>query len=153
MLFHPHIHVLVPAVGLAQSGCELRHPRTEEYLLPERALAHAARKAMNQALASDHPEIFARIEPALWLKPWVVQAHGAGRGRTALRYLVAYVKKSAFSEDRLLGHDQTGRIVLAIGRAWIESLKAKRSIHSNSSGPGFFTSCPRVLFGFDVMDG
>ena len=39
MLFHPHIHVLVPAVGLAQSGCELRHPRNEEYLLPEKALA------------------------------------------------------------------------------------------------------------------
>jgi Transposase zinc-binding domain/Putative transposase len=47
MLFHPHIHVLVPAVGLAQSGCELRHPRTEEYLLPEKARAHAARKAIN----------------------------------------------------------------------------------------------------------
>ena len=113
MLFHPHIHVLVPAVGLAQSGCELRHPRNEEYLLPEKALAHAARKAINQALARDHPEIFARIEPAVWLKPWVAQAQGAGRGRTALRYLAAYVKKSAFSEGRLLGYDQTGRIVLS----------------------------------------
>jgi hypothetical protein len=76
MLFHPHIHVLLPAVGLAQSGCELRHPRNEEYLLPEKALAHAARKAINQALARDHPEIFARIEPAVWLKPWVAQAPG-----------------------------------------------------------------------------
>jgi Putative transposase len=111
--FNPHIHVLVPAVGLAQSGCELRHPRNEEYLLPEKALAHAARKAINQALARDHPEIFARIEPAVWLKPWVAQAQGAGRGRTALRYLAAYVKKSAFSEGRLLGYDQTGRIVLS----------------------------------------
>ena len=113
MLFHPHIHVLVPAVGLAQSGCELRHPRNQEYLLPEKALAHAARKAIKEALARDHPEIFARIEPAVWLKPWVAQAQGAGRGRTALRYLAAYVKKSAFSEGRLLGYDQTGRIVLS----------------------------------------
>ena len=37
----------------------------------------------------------------------------AGRGRTALRYLAAYVKKSAFSEGRLLGYDQSGRIVLS----------------------------------------
>jgi hypothetical protein len=95
MLFHPHIHMLVPAVGLAQSGCALTHPRNEAYLLPEKALAHAARKAINEALARDHPEIFARIEPAVWLKPWVAQAQGAGRGRTALRYLAAYVKKSA----------------------------------------------------------
>ena len=67
----------------------------------------------NEALARDHPEIFARIEPAVWLKPWVAQAQGAGRGRTALPYLAAYVKKSAFSEGRLLGYDQTGRIVLS----------------------------------------
>jgi hypothetical protein len=39
MLFHPHIHVLVPAVGLAPSGCELRHPRNQEYLLSEKAQA------------------------------------------------------------------------------------------------------------------
>ena len=41
------------------------------------------------------------------------QAQGAGGGGTALRYLAAYVKKSAFSEGRLLGYDQTGRIVLS----------------------------------------
>ncbi|HEY5704298.1 MAG TPA: transposase [Terrimicrobiaceae bacterium] len=63
---------------------------------------------------------FARIEPAAWLKPWVAQAHGVGRGRTALRYLAAYVKKSAFSEGRLLGYDQTGRLVLSLSgqRRW-----------------------------------
>ena len=113
MLFHPHIHVLVPAVGLAKSGCELRHPRNEEYLLPEKALAHATRKAINEVLARDHPEIFVRIEPAVWQKPWVAHAQTAGRGRTALRYLAAYVKKSAFSEGRLLGYDQSGCIVLS----------------------------------------
>jgi hypothetical protein len=112
MLFHPHIHVLVPAVGLAQSGCELSHPRNQEYLLPEKALAHATRKAIKEVLARDHPEIFGRIEPALWQKPWVAHAQAAGRGRTALRYLAAYVKKSAFSEGRLLGYDSSGRIVL-----------------------------------------
>ena len=125
MLFHPHIHVLVPAVGLAQSGCELRHPRNEEYFLPEKALAHATRKAINEVLAGDHPEIFARIEPAVWQKPWVAQAQGAGRGRTALRYLAAYVKKSAFSEGRLLGYDQTGRIVLSYRDSVDRKLKSE----------------------------
>jgi hypothetical protein len=113
MLFHPHIHVLVPAVGLAQSGCELNHPRNQEDLIPEKALAHATRRAINEVLAKDHPEIFVRIEPAVWQKPWVAHAQAAGRGRTALRYLAAYVKKSAFSEGRLLGYDQSGRIVLS----------------------------------------
>jgi Putative transposase/Transposase zinc-binding domain len=113
MLFHPHIHMLVPAVGLAPGGCQLSHPRNQEYLLPQKALAHATGKAINKALADDHPEILARIEPAAWQKPWVAQVQGAGRGRTALRYLAAYVKKSAFSEGRLLGYDPSGRIVLS----------------------------------------
>jgi hypothetical protein len=52
MLFHPHIHVLVPAVGLAQNGCELRHPRNQEYLLPEKALRmRHARQSMRRSLA------------------------------------------------------------------------------------------------------
>ena len=36
----------------------------------------------------------------------------AGRGRTALRYLAAYVKKSALSDERLLGYDAEGRVLL-----------------------------------------
>jgi len=122
MLFHPYIHVLVPAVDLAQSGCEITHPRNEECLLPEKALAHATRKAINEALAWDHPDIFARIEPAAWRKPWMADARAPGRGRTALRDLAAYVKKSASSEGRLLGYDQTGRIVLSYRTAPMESL-------------------------------
>ena len=89
--------------GLRQSGCELRHPRNEEYLLPEKALAYAARKAIQALAKANHAEIFARIEPAVWQKLWVAQCKAAGRGRTALRYLAAYVKKSAFSEERLAG--------------------------------------------------
>ena len=81
----------------------------------EKALAHATRKAINEVLARDHPEIFARIEPTVWQKPWVAYARACtmGRGRTALRYLAAYVKKSSFSEGRLLDYDQSGRIPLS----------------------------------------
>ena len=81
ILFHPSIRALVPAVGLAPNGCEIRNPRNEEYLLPEKALSHATRKAIKEALARDHPEMLARIEPASWQKPWVAQVQEAGRGR------------------------------------------------------------------------
>ena len=83
----------------------------------------------------------------------MAQVQGAGRGRTALRYLAAYVKKSAFSEGRMLGHDQSGRIVRGIATARTETLKAKRLIHSNLSGAGFFMSCPSALFASDTTDG
>ena len=42
----------------------------------------------------------------------VAQCKAAGRGRTALPYLAAYVRKSAFSEERLQGHDKDGRLIM-----------------------------------------
>ena len=38
--------------------------------------------------------------------------HQAISGRSALRYLASYVCKSAFKEDRLVGYDDQGRILL-----------------------------------------
>jgi hypothetical protein len=68
---------------------------------------------MKETLARDYPEMLARIEPALWQKPWVAQAQGAGRGHTALRYLASYVKKVGLQRRQLLGYDQGGRILLS----------------------------------------
>jgi Putative transposase len=67
----------------------------------EKALDSASRRRWrmrrarqsNEVLARDHPEIFVRIEPTVWQKPWVAHARAAGRGRTALRYLAAYVEE------------------------------------------------------------
>ena len=83
---------LKPRVRRRADGETYQYRYRQEYLLPEKALAHATRKAINEALARDHPEIFVQIEPAVWQKPWVAHAQAAGRGPTALRYLAAYVK-------------------------------------------------------------
>jgi putative transposase len=58
------------------------------------------------------PKTFVRIEPTVSQKPWVAPVLQDGR-RTALRYLAAYLKKSAFGEGRLLDCDQSGRIMLS----------------------------------------
>ena len=59
----------------------------------EKALAHATRKAINEVLARDHPEIFVRIEPTVWQKPWVAHARACRTGAHSLRYLTAYVEE------------------------------------------------------------
>jgi hypothetical protein len=112
MFFHPHIHILIPAVALSQGGCQLRHPRNQEYLIPEKALAYAVRQGVQSSLKANHAGIFAQIEAAAWEKDWVAQCKSAGRGRTALRYLAAYVRKSAFSQERLQGHDKDGHLIM-----------------------------------------
>ena len=76
------------------------------------ALARRLRARFEAALKHKHPELAARIDLSKESQDWVVQCKEAGRGRSALRYLAAYVKKSAFSESRLLGHDNEGRILL-----------------------------------------
>jgi hypothetical protein len=111
MLHHPHLHLLVPALGLKAGGCALAHPRQEEYLLPERALASRLRARLAARLQSEHPVLSRQIDISSSSQDWVVQCRHAGRGRNALRYLAAYVKKSAFSESRLAGYDTSGRIL------------------------------------------
>ena len=112
MQLHPHVHILIPAVALSADGCQLLHPQNEEFLVPVFALGAHLRQLFRQRLARDHPQLYERIAPAVWQQDWVVHAQPAGRGRSALRHLAAYVGKSAFHEDRLAGDDAAGRVLL-----------------------------------------
>ena len=112
MLFHPHVHIIVPAVGLAPDGCALVHPKVEDYLLPHALLARAVRERFERLLREQHPELYSWVEPKVWQMKWNVNCRPVGRGKTALRYVAAYVNKSAFNESRLDGYDVHGRIRL-----------------------------------------
>jgi Putative transposase len=112
MLHHPHIHILIPAVALSEEGCRLLHPKNEEFLVPVMPLAAHIRKLFRQTLAKQYHDLHRRIAPSVWRQDWVVDCRPAGRGRSALRYLAAYVCKSAFNEGRLGGCDSQGRVLL-----------------------------------------
>ena len=86
--------------------------RDPEYLLPERALARRLRSRFEERLRQNYPELAAQIDLSASSADWVVQCKAAGRGRSALRYLAAYVSKSAFNESRLDGYDENGLIRL-----------------------------------------
>lgn len=112
MLHHPHIHILIPAVALSEDGCRLVHPSNEDFLVPVNALALRIRNLLSKTLAIQHPELHQRIDPSVWDQDWVVDCRPAGRGRSAVRYLAAYVCQSAFNENRLAGYDWQGRVRL-----------------------------------------
>jgi hypothetical protein len=112
MFLHPHVHILIPAVALSADGCHLLHPKNEEFLVPVFALAAHLRQLFRQRLARDHPQLYERIAPEVWQQAWVVHCQPAGRGRSAVRYLAAYIGQSAFHEDRLAGWDAQGRVLL-----------------------------------------
>jgi hypothetical protein len=106
LMWHPHVHMLVPGGALAPDGRTwLRLPRRRKlYLVPVRPLAerfrgrflHLARRALPDVPFPEIP----------WDKRWVVFAkpvvHGAG---AVLDYLGRYVFRTALSDKAIVGCD------------------------------------------------
>ncbi|MDQ8196442.1 transposase, partial [Coraliomargarita sp. SDUM461004] len=121
MLHHPHVHMIVPAVGLDASGCALVQPRYEGYLVPHALMADEVRDQFAASLLIRHRGLYNQVDPEIWKMKWNVNCQPVGRGKTALRYVAAYVAKSAFNQSRLGGYDADGLI-----RLWCTRSKDKR---------------------------
>jgi predicted RNA-binding Zn-ribbon protein involved in translation (DUF1610 family) len=99
LAYHPHIHYLVPAGGLAP-GTHTWLPARQDFLLPVKALSKIFRGKFRQALVKT--PLFARIPSKVWQQDWVVHCKAVGNGRTALKYLAPYVFRVAISNHRLV---------------------------------------------------
>ena len=99
LAYHPHIHYLVPAGGLA-SDAQTWLPARQDFLLPVKALSKIFRGKLRQALVKT--TLFARIPSKVWQQDWVVHCKPVGNGRTALKYLAPYVFRVAISNRRLV---------------------------------------------------
>ena len=104
LVYHPHVHYLVPAVALRADGT-LCFPKDPEYLLPVQRLGARFRSRLRRRLREADPALIARVPARTWRKPWVVHSQSAGRGPEALSYLARYVQKTAISGTRLLDQD------------------------------------------------
>ena len=103
--FHPHVHCVVPAGGLSADRLRWVRPKVPDYFLPEGVLAMRWRTRLKQALQQDHPQLFIQIPRQVWSMAWVADVQAVGRGEPALKYLAAYVYRTAFSAERILSDD------------------------------------------------
>jgi hypothetical protein len=95
--FHPHIHCLVPGVGLNARG-KLVRVKNSEFLVHLKHLQCAFRQHFYQLLKQhDWP-----VDRSVWDKDWGVHIHPAGSGRSALKYLGTYVARTAINDARLV---------------------------------------------------
>ena len=108
LIYHPHIHYVVPAIALDSQGA-LQAPQKPDYLLPVEVLKARYRSKMRQALQEQHPEILAQIPSRVWREKWNVNIIDVRRGEGALRYLGRYVFKTALSSTRIL-KEEGGRV-------------------------------------------
>ena len=95
--FHPHIHCLVPGAGLNERNQFVR-VKKQDFLLYLPHLQAAFRQHLYRLLKdNDWP-----VDPQVWRKDWGVHIQPAGSGATALKYLGAYVSRTAITNARMI---------------------------------------------------
>jgi hypothetical protein len=99
LIYHPHVHYVVPGGGLAADGSAWR-PAREDFLLPVRALSILFRAKFRDALRQTG--LFAQVSPEVWTQDWVAPCQPVGNGAGALKYLAPYIFRVAISNRRIL---------------------------------------------------
>jgi hypothetical protein len=104
--FHPHVHCVVPAGGLREDGLRWCRPKSPDFFLPHQVLRDRFRNRLRAAL-QDPPDP-SQIPAQVWRQKWVVDVQPAGSGEAALKYLSAYVSRTALGSQRLLTEEDGG---------------------------------------------
>jgi hypothetical protein len=94
LIYHPHIHYLVPGGGLSPDQRQWV-PAKEKFLLPVYPLSDHFRHLFYQALQKHHPQALQSLPGKIWKQRWVVHSQPVGSGQQALQYLSRYVFKTA----------------------------------------------------------
>lgn len=105
--YHPHVHMLVTGGGITPDGQHWKAARGE-FLVPVAVLSRKIAAKFRDALQAKAPDLFAGIPKSVWGREWVSFVKHYGHGSDAvLNYLSRYVFRTAISNARILGMDQT----------------------------------------------
>jgi hypothetical protein len=99
LLYHPHVHLLVSAGGLAKDGQSWVTPKNPAFLVPGFALSKIFRGKFRAGLRKLH--LLHKLPAELWNQNWVVHCRHAGSGAKALDYLARYMFRTAIANSRL----------------------------------------------------
>ena len=100
LLFHPHIHCIVPGVGLRADGT-VCCVKKADFLIHLPLLQAAFKQAFRRELAARDWQ----VDPTVWSKTWGVNIQACGSGVPAIKYLGAYVARTAIADSRIVHID------------------------------------------------
>ena len=100
LLFHPHIHCIVPAAGLNANGT-LCVAKYDDFFLHIPVLQAAFKQAFRRELAQRDWT----VDPVVWTKAWGINIKACGSGAPAIKYLGAYVARTAIADSRIISVD------------------------------------------------
>ena len=84
LIFHPHVHYVVPGGGLTPDGLRWQRVQDPQFLLSTRVLAARFRNRLRQQLELHHNELLRAIPAAAWRQRGVVDVQPVGSGQSAL---------------------------------------------------------------------
>ncbi len=105
LLFHPHLHCIVPGAGLDAYG-RVVTVKSAKYLVLQPVLQWEFRAAFRErlaAVAAEHGPF--QIDESVWEKDWGVHLQAFGDGMRAIQYLGAYVCRGPIGDSRIIGID------------------------------------------------
>ncbi len=108
LIFHPHVHYLVPGGGLSLDQRQWLASRPT-FLLPEKPLAAHFRTLFRHHLEKLAPDALAPLPKKIWKQDWALDCQAVGSGENALAYLARYVFKTA-TGNRPLQLLSTGQV-------------------------------------------
>jgi len=98
LIYHPHIHFIVPAGGLDKEGSRWLSSRPDFFVHVKplsRLYRGLFRAYMNEA------GLIEQISPKVWKQDWVVNSQAVGNGKSTMKYLAPYVFRVAISNARI----------------------------------------------------
>ena len=100
--FHPHLHCIVPGAGIHAKG-RVVTVKNANFLVPQPALRNIFRARFRDGiaeLANEHD--LPAIDPLVWSKDWGVDLKPFGSGENIIKYLGAYVCRTAIGDSRIV---------------------------------------------------
>jgi len=106
LLFHPHIHYIVPGAGIDKDGKVTTVPKSNYLLKLDRLI-----KAFRQYFYEGMKQLGWKVAPAVWKHQWGINIQPFGDGENIIKYLGAYVCRTAIGDSRIKSIDTTKRTV------------------------------------------
>ncbi len=112
LLYHPHIHYIIPGVGLSKNRKSWIKIKNKKFLMHVHPLALRFKNLFRQALEKRHPELYLQVPENVWNRDvhWVVHVEPAGYGREIIQYVAPYIFRTAMTDQRNLTLSDDGRV-------------------------------------------
>jgi len=99
LVYHPHIHYLVPGGGLSTDGQRWLRAHNA-FLVHVKPLSRLFRGKFRAGLTQ--AGLLEQVPASVWRQEWVVHCQSVGNGEAALKYLAPYIFRVALSNRRIL---------------------------------------------------